>query len=99
MEAVRTHLEGVQEGSVNLQEADDRSGGLGQWKEVSQSSFLPSLLTHLLTYLGQRGLQLLEGVHDVAESQRLHLLEHEQRLDRGGHLVRGKGRVAGLGLE
>ena len=59
------HLERVQEGSVDLQEASDRP-----------------------ERLGQRGLQILERVHDVAESERLHLLEYEQCLDRGGHLVR-----------
>ena len=68
------HLEGVQEGAVDLQEADD-----------------------YLERLGQRGLQLPEGVHDVAESERLHLLEYEQCLDRGGHLVRVRVRV-GVGV-
>ena len=64
------HLEGVQEGAVDLQEADD-----------------------YLERLGQRGLQLPERVHDVAERERLHLLKYEQCLDRGRHLVRVRGRV------
>ena len=34
----------------------------------------------LHTYLGQRGLHVLEGVDDVAECERLHLLEDQQGL-------------------
>eukprot|EP00964_Phaeocystis_antarctica_P150718 scaffold118200_cov54-Phaeocystis_antarctica.AAC.3 len=39
--------------------------------------------------LGQRGLELLEGIDDVAECERLHLLEHGQSLDRGGQHLGG----------